>query len=680
MIDLKKTKNDDAERKRQKRKEKEQQGLLTVEDYIQLVEKDPHIAQNAYARGYEIVCGPNGELVEKVPEEEQWLGVDKYYPFFRRELFGVDRPIAEFMELIEAGKNRASTGKQLPLLVGPPGSGKSTLARLFKQGFENYNLRPVYFIAGCPQFDEPLRVLPRHLRKEFEEKLDVRIEGDLCPVCRHKLEEFTDKDGVIRWWDIPVEPLSFSMQAVRGISSFEPSDEKTADVTTLTGRERMDITARHGFSHYLAYEISGKIPRSNRGVCEPRELTSGVREVLQLFFSVAEEREIEVQGSSFPHLSVDTTFVAHTNLTPFKKFAANKEYEGLHNRFHVIPFPYPLRIKDELAVYKKLIERESDFVKFKKCHIAPGSLELAALFAVMTRYISKPIKGISALTKAKLYNGEQVLTELEKPDELPNVGELLEEGQHPSLDLAKREGMFGVSSRDVLAALNTEIVNQMSGKKCLTPLSTIRALREIFTEGHRIGYSPEDIKKFTDFLSAEEQDSVITEHQRYQVFKVCQAFLKAHDDQARTLYDKYVKEVEYWKSLKGYKFMRPDRPVIHKDPGTGKPRELNIQLMRGVEKHMGVTSDEEAEVHRSEVLIFKDQSYDSYSPLSTAVQKKLLEDSGPMLALILSEDKPLDTETQNRKSNLPKVMQHEHGFCEVCSAEAIEQARAVLDK
>ena len=36
--------------------------------------------------------------------------------------------------------------------------------------------------------EEPLHLIPRHLRREFEKMLGVHIEGDLCPVCRYRLK------------------------------------------------------------------------------------------------------------------------------------------------------------------------------------------------------------------------------------------------------------------------------------------------------------------------------------------------------------------------------------------------------------------------------------------------------------------------------------------------------------
>jgi len=39
-----------------------------------------------------------------------------------------------------------------------------------------------------PMNEEPLHLVRRHLRREFEKMLGVHIEGDLCPVCRYRLE------------------------------------------------------------------------------------------------------------------------------------------------------------------------------------------------------------------------------------------------------------------------------------------------------------------------------------------------------------------------------------------------------------------------------------------------------------------------------------------------------------
>jgi serine protein kinase len=55
--------------------------------------------------------------------------------------------------------------------MGPVGSGKSSLAEKLHRGLEESE--PFYAIDGCPMFEEPLHLIPRHLRKEFEKMLGV---------------------------------------------------------------------------------------------------------------------------------------------------------------------------------------------------------------------------------------------------------------------------------------------------------------------------------------------------------------------------------------------------------------------------------------------------------------------------------------------------------------------------
>ncbi len=35
--------------------------------------------------------------------------------------------------------------------------------------------------------EEPLHLVPNHLRDEFNKMLGTQIEGDLCPVCKYRL-------------------------------------------------------------------------------------------------------------------------------------------------------------------------------------------------------------------------------------------------------------------------------------------------------------------------------------------------------------------------------------------------------------------------------------------------------------------------------------------------------------
>ncbi|OGN07935.1 MAG: hypothetical protein A2750_02385 [Candidatus Yanofskybacteria bacterium RIFCSPHIGHO2_01_FULL_45_42] len=677
-LDLNGVIENDAERKRAR---KSAEKVVKFRDYLNMVKDDPTIAQNSPARLLEVI---QNHGTTEIPEEERWSldegePVTVRYNLFSKHLFGVEKSVFQVVKYLKAGASRLSTGKQILLLVGPTASGKSTFANILKRALENYETKQVFAIDGCPMLEEPLHLLPRHLRTEFEQKLGMRIEGDLCPVCRYKLkEEFTENDGVVRWYDVPVKTFRFSVQGTRGIGSFEPSDEKSQDITELVGRENIAIASTKGPDHPLAYSLTGELEKANRGICEGRELIKADEKLLWVFISVAEEKEIKVQGSSFPHLHVDTVVIGHTNLTEYKKFSTKQENEALHDRMFVVQFPYPLEIKKEVAIYKKLIQQESDFSRISKSHIAPGAFELAALFAVLTR-LSPSEMGVDVLTKAKIYNGDRALTEIRDKDKKPiDLRELREEGQS-SDDIMKREGMSGLSSRDTLAAINTALVKQSNG--CLTPLTVIKALRDLFE--HRMGYSPEEIKRFKELLSAGEGGSVITEYKEFVIRSVSKAYLKAYHDLAKELFRRYVGEVKFYREQKR-KHVRGHFDVVREDI-TGRPKEPDIKFMRSVEEHIPI-AESEADVFRGEILEFvatnSNFSYETYTPLARAVEEKLLADSRATLTLVLASDKPKDSEAKKRADDLFSELTREGGmgFCPICSKEVVEKATEFLSE
>jgi serine protein kinase len=679
----------DAEKKRAKKRRE-----ITFREYLLLVKQDPQIAQNTYSRFMEII---NDAGVEDIPENERLILVaTRRYKLFAG-LYGVEKPIQQVVTHLEVGAKRGSTGKQVVVLVGPPASGKSSVVRILMQSLENYRKREVFAIKNCPKHEEPLHLLPRYLRKQAtllpqecpeypncESRkenphlhLGVTIKGDLCPPCRYFLESsFTDEDGTIRWWDVPVTTFTFSIQGRRGIGSFEPSDEKSSDITTLSGREVIGVTSVHGYNHPLAYELSGEIPAGERGIVEGREILSSDPAVLAIFFSVAEEQELKIQGSTFPHISTDTFIVGHCNLTVFKEFSSQKKYEGLHDRFFVIPFPYPLRIRDEISIYRKLIEQESDFIRLRKCHIAPGALELAATFAIMTRLMPSTA-GIDPLTKAKVYNGDIALTELKDKDQRPiDLYQLLTEGQ-ASPDISKREGMFGVSSRTILAALNTKLVEKAGAENnCLTPLTVIRSLREVFE--HRMGIEAENIERYKLLLVAGEAQNVMSEYREWILQTVTRAFLRRYQDLRDQLFWRYIKEAQLYCALH-QKIVRV--PIqVERDPLTQKPKEPDVKFMREIEMHIP-WNEQEAVIGRSEIIhgkaILENFGPESCPQLARACDKKLLADSKATLSIVLATDKPQSKEETERHHELIQELM-QGGHCSKCAREAIEKAREFL--
>ena len=682
-----------------KKFKEEPDSVVTLKEYLDLVREDPKLAQSSPARLWEMFEGAGRETIPD--RDKEVLQADHRYKLITDELFGVERAVEEIAEYLKAGAKRASTAKQILLLVGPPASGKSTFVRTLIRQLENYNKRPVYRIKGCPINEDPLHALPRYLREQHwdpvrAEKLGVEepiekalgippISGELCPHCRMSLfsEEFGkfyDKEARQEmWWKVELERFRFSTQAQDGIGSFEPSDEKTQDIGDLIGHENIGITnnPKYGRNHPNAFWLDGALERGNRGITEGREfLKKGIDErLLWVFINVAEEQEIKIHGSSFPHISVDTVVIGHCNLTGYKEFTADSAHEALHDRIYSVPFPYPLRVDDEMKVYRKLIEKESEF-DFGKLHIAPDVFRLAAIFAILTRLKDSDM-GVDRMTKLEAYNGG--LTDLTDKDQQPvDLRELIREGQ-ASDDIGAREGMFGVSSRDILAALNQALAKVDDDKGCLTHLNAIKALRGIFR--HRMGYEAEEVDSFMESLTSGEGSSVMEKFEDLIMEEVSKAYLETYGDLINDLFEKYIREASYARRLKR-KYVKSSAGY-KRDTVTGEVLEPDYKFLRSVEKFMQI-SEKEADIFRGEILELKNAREDfgpeSYRPLQKAIEDKVLEDAKSNLHLVLSTDRAREESDKKKGEQIYRNLIEKRGFCEICAKEAIEKVTEILNR
>ena len=117
------------------------------------------------------------------------------------------------------------------LLLGPVGAGKSALMEHIKGALEE--TEPMYHIDGCPFTRSLLHLIPRSLREEFQKIYGIKVEGDLCPVCRYRLKEEYGND----YTAMPIAQSSFSVRGRRGVGVVPPMDANSQDVTILIGSE-----------------------------------------------------------------------------------------------------------------------------------------------------------------------------------------------------------------------------------------------------------------------------------------------------------------------------------------------------------------------------------------------------------------------------------------------------------
>jgi len=622
-------------------------------DYLSEVEKKPEIANFSPGRIYNMIMKMG---TTPVREELKSRGYEDLvqYNFFKDKIFGTLEPVHDLMRFMKAAARRTETGKRILIMVGPVSSGKSTISALIKRGLER-DCTGKFAIAGCPIHEEPLHLIPEDDRPYWEDRLGIKVEGHLCPVCTQMLDSQYTENGVVQWHEVPVQKIKINEQRRKCIGTFQPSDPKSQDITELIGRVDMTKMARHGETDPRAYKFDGELQVANGGLIEYIEILKADTKFHYVLITAAQEQLIKAPG--FPQMYIDTLILSHTNQTEFDSFKSDKKNEALHDRMYKVLVPWNLRVDDEIKIYEKMIN-ESDF---RHIHIAPGTLRVAAEFAVLSRLI-KSTKVSNKITKMKLYNGE-IPTEFKKTD--IDIKKLREEGRDQG------EGMFGISPRFVINALNLAL-GAKEDKMCVNPIDMIRALRDNFD--HHIGIADEDKETFMNLLTGN-KESVASEFKEWAKKEVNMAFLWAYDEQAQELFDRYMTNAEG--------FCKNEQI---QDSVTDEYHNPDEKIMRSIEELIGVPMESRKEF-RNGIFVYKSDflsqgkqfTFKDYDPLREGIEKKLMGDLKNVVSLSIADSTTTNPKSKKRREAALEILM-EKGYCEKCGSMLLSFIGEVLRK
>ncbi len=271
----------------------------------------------------------------------------------------------------------------------------------------------------------------------------VKIKGELCPFCRYiyaeRLKNYSgDWTRVIQ--DIRVKRLLLSEKDRIGIGTFQPKDEKNQDSTELTGDINYRKIAEYGSdSDPRAFNFDGEFNIANRGIVEFVEVLK--LDVAFLYDLLGASQEHKVKPKKFAQTDIDEVILGHTNEPEYRRLQNNEFMEALRDRTVKIDIPYVTRLADEIRIYEKDYNRN----KVQGKHIAPHTIEMAAMWAILTRLEEPKNANLTLLQKLKLYNGKTLPGFTEE-----NIKELREQ--------AVGEGMHGISPRYVQDKISNALV------------------------------------------------------------------------------------------------------------------------------------------------------------------------------------------------------------------------------
>jgi serine protein kinase len=615
----------------------------TFREYFELVTANPRLAALSHARICDMILAEGTEKIAEGTRDELTR-----YNFFSNELFGIEESIAKIVEYFKSAAQRLEVRKRILLLMGPVGGGKSTIVTLLKRGLEDWTRGDggaVYGIKDCPMHEEPLHLIPLELRPEIEKHYGLYIEGELCPQCRYNLEHVYNG----RHEDVLVKRIVFSEKDRIGIGTFAPSDPKSQDITELTGSIDLSTIGEIGVeSDPRAYRFDGELNIANRGMMEFIEILKVDEKFLYSLLTLSQEQNIKT--GRFALIYADEVIMSHTNENEYNAFVGNRKSEALQDRIIMIKVPYNLKVTQEERIYDKLLKQSQ---ALRNIHLAPNTLKIAAMFAVMTRLEEPKKANVDIVKKMKLYDGEDVEGFKSK-----DVRELKEE--------TVREGMDGISPRYIINRLSNALVRD--NITCINPIDALRAIKDGFDQ--HTGITPDERERYLNMiaLARREYDNISkTEVQR--------AFVYSFEEMARNMCNSYLDNVEAYCNKEKIK-----------DPITEEELEPDERLMRSIEEQIGI-SENAKNTFRQEILIRissysrkgKAFEYNSHERLKEAIEKKIFADLKDVVKITTSTKTP-DADQLRRINEVVDRLVTDHGYCPVCANELLNYVGTLLSR
>jgi len=664
---------------------------MSFNEYVNLCKKNPKLVRNAFQYVYDMIIEKGTSTFERYRKT-----YTRYHFFNDLEIpvFGLEETLASFVDFVHGAAGGYGTEHRVLLLHGPVGSSKSTICRRLKRGLEQYsktkngawytykwvnlptvadNNGPAVYVNSedvCPMNENPIKLMPLKMRSEFLNDLNnifkeelpnnekdssyiLSCEGDLNPRCKLFMSILLKRYNGD--WRKIVENHIRVIRRVHseidrvGIGTFQPKDEKNQDSTELTGDMNFSKIGQFGSdSDPRAFNFDGEFEVANRGVCEFIEMLKLDNAFLYDLLGATQEHSIKPK--KFSQVNIDEVIVAHTNNPEFEKLKNNQFMEALRDRTVKVDVPYLLRWSDEIKVYEHTYGPGC-----VRQHIMPHTLEIAALFAVLTRLEDDGNGKLDLRDKAKLYDGRQLPGWTED-----TVKELRD--KHPE------EGFHGLSARYV----QDKIANRLARHKdYVNVFHVLSELKDGLSQSSLIT-NVEDVKRyeFCAELAIKELDEILKNE--------VQRALVADEKAIERMCAKYIDNVIAYVN---------DEKMIH--PITGSKMNPDERLMRSIEEKAGIPEQGCDDFRRSlaafiGTLATRHQQFrwDSNPELKRALEAKVFEDVKDTIKLssLTKEASQLDPDLQEKIDAIKTRLIKQYGYNEQSATDVLDYVSSIFSR
>ncbi len=653
--------------------------LLELDKYLEIILGSPAVTRNAFQRVHDMV------MTYGRSEYARYGKKYIHYHFFDdpfskgKAIYGLDWHIMKLMNVLKSAALGYGQERRILLLVGPVGSSKSSMVDLLKMGLEAYSKTDDGRLYGTVWFaekgaDETVRKA-LGLVNDYDEEIECEMHCDPINILSllhadgivvsdpiAELNKHVIGDQKIQSWCYPCprcdDAFNRLMKLYRGdwqsvianhlrvrrvivsdkrrvcIGTLQPKHEKDQDATELIGDVNYRAVAEYGKeSDPRAFNFEGEFQKANRGIME---FIEGLKLDVAFLYDLLEASQAHrIKARKLGHMDIDEVIIAHTNPPDLKKLEKNEMMLALKDRTTQIPIPYVLRLNDEMKIYERDYRQDNI-----KSHIAPHTIEVAAMWSVLTHLEAPKEQGMDMVQKMKLYNGQEL--------------------ENWSLEVCKKlrdenpdEGFSGISPRYIQDKFSNAVIN--SEGRCVNSFMLISELRQGLNLHTSI--SEPERQRCSELLGLVEQeyDEILRE-------EVQEAILG--DEQAiQKLCANYIDNVKAY--TRGEKVA---------NRFTGKDEEPDERLMRSVEEKVDITENKKDDWRREIMnhigaLAMEGEKFlaDSNEKLHKALRRKLFEDQKDTLKLSSLVETVRDEDTEKRINEVKERLIRDHGYCEECA-------------